>query len=46
MDEVLRYADVLNLIQTDESERVVERLEIPLFDNKAFIEAIIKKIDF
>ena len=27
LDEVLRYADVLNLIQTDESERVVERPE-------------------
>ena len=41
LDEVLRYADVLNLIQTDESKRVVERPEIPLFDNKAFREAII-----
>ena len=32
------------MIQTDESERVVERTEIPLFDNKAFREAIINAI--
>ena len=38
------YADVLNLIQTDESERVVERPETPLFDNKAFREAIINAV--
>ena len=44
LDEVLRYADVLNLIQTDESERVVERPETPLFDNKAFREAIINAV--
>ena len=36
LDEVLRYADVLNLIQIDESECP----ETPLFDNKAFREAI------
>ena len=34
----------MNLIQTDESERVVERPETPLFDNKAFREAIINAI--
>ena len=44
LDEVLRYADVLNLIQTDESKRVVERPETPLFDNKAFREAIINAV--
>ena len=44
LDEVLRYADVLNLIQTDESRRVVERPETPLFDNKAFREAIINAV--
>ena len=44
LDEVLRYGDVLNLIQADESERIVERPEIPLFDNKAFREAIINAI--
>ncbi len=40
LGEVLRYADVLNLIQTDDRERVVERLAY-LFNNKAFREAII-----
>lgn len=44
LDEVLRYADVLNLVQADESERVAERPETPLFDNKAFREAIINAI--
>ncbi len=44
LDEVLRYGDVLNIIQTDESERVVERLETPLFENKAFREAIINAV--
>lgn len=44
LDEILRYGDVINLIQTDERERVVERPEIPLFDNKAFREAIINAI--
>lgn len=34
LDELLRYGDVLNLIQTDEQDRVVERKEVPLFDNK------------
>ena len=41
LDEVLRYGDVLNIIQADEENRVVERKDVPLFDNKAFIEAII-----
>ncbi len=44
LDEILRYGDVLNLIQTDERNRVVERKEVPLFDNKAFREAVINAI--
>lgn len=44
LDELLRYGDVLNLIQVDESDRVVERKDVPLFDNKAFREAIINAI--
>lgn len=44
LDELLRYGDVLNLIQTDERERVVERKEVPLFDNKAFREAVINAV--
>lgn len=41
LDEVLRYGDVLNIIQADESNRVVERKEVPLFENDAFREAVI-----
>lgn len=44
LDELLRYGDVLNIIQADERERVVERKDIPLFDNKAFREAIINAV--
>lgn len=44
LDDLLRYGDVLNLIQTDERERVVERKEVPLFDNKAFREAVINAV--
>lgn len=41
LDEVLRYGDVLNIIQADETNRIVERKDVPLFDNDAFREAII-----
>lgn len=41
LDEVLRYGDVLNILQADEKDRVVERKEIPLFDDEVFREAII-----
>ena len=41
LDEVLRYGDVLNIIQADERGRVVERKEVPLFENEAFREAVI-----
>ncbi len=44
LDELLRYGDVLNLIQVDETNRVVERKEVPLFDNKAFREALINAV--
>lgn len=44
LDELLRYGDVLNLIQTGETDRVVERKEVPLFDNKVFREAIINAV--
>ncbi len=44
LDEVLRYGDVLNIIQADERKRVVERKDVPLFDNKAFREAIINAV--
>ena len=41
LDEVLRYGDVLDVIQADERDRVVERKEVPLFENEAFREAVI-----
>lgn len=41
LDEVLRYGDVLNIIQADERQRIVDRKDIPLFNNEAFREAII-----
>ena len=44
LEELLRYGDVLNIIQADERNRIVERKEIPLFDNDVFREAIINAI--
>ncbi len=44
LDELLRYGDVLNIIQADETGRVVERKDVSLFDNKAFREAIINAV--
>ncbi|MBR5095509.1 MAG: putative DNA binding domain-containing protein [Treponema sp.] len=41
LDEVLRYGDVLNIIQADERNRIVERKEVALFENDAFREAMI-----
>ncbi len=44
LDELLRYGDVLNLIQSDERNRIVERKEVPLFDAKAFREAVVNAV--
>lgn len=41
VDDVLRYADILNVPQADELDRVVDRKEVPLFDAGAFREAAI-----
>ncbi len=41
IDNVLEYCDVINVIQADESNRLVERKEIPLFNSKALREAIL-----
>lgn len=41
LDAVLQYGDVLNIIQADETNRIVERKEVPLFENAAFREAVI-----
>ncbi len=37
-------SEYLYIIQADETDRVVERKEVPLFDNKAFREAIINAV--
>ncbi len=41
LDDVLRYGDVLNIVQADETNRVVERKEQLLFDDEIFREALI-----
>ena len=41
LDKVLEYGGILNVPQADESDRKVERKEIPLFDEDAFREAMI-----
>lgn len=41
LEDVLRYGDILNIIQADERGRVVERKDVPLFEYEAFREAII-----
>ncbi len=41
VDKILEYGDVLNIPQADERNRIVERLDIPLFNNDAYREAII-----
>ena len=32
LEDILRYGDVLNLIQADEKDRIVERKEVALFE--------------
>ena len=44
LDSLLQYGDVLNIIQADETNRVVERNDVPLFSNKAFREAVINAV--
>ncbi|MDD3403403.1 MAG: putative DNA binding domain-containing protein [Hespellia sp.] len=41
LDKILEYGDVLNILQADEKNRVVERKEIPLFNQDVYREAII-----
>ena len=41
LDDVLNYGKVLNIPQADERDRVVERKEVPLFNEKAYREAVI-----
>ena len=42
--KLLDYGDVLNIIQSDETNRKEERKETPLFDIKSYNEAIINAI--
>lgn len=44
LDDLLRYGDVLNILQADERNRIVERKEVPLYESKAFNEAIINAV--
>ncbi|MCD8306890.1 MAG: putative DNA binding domain-containing protein [Clostridia bacterium] len=41
LDDALRYGKILNIPQADERNRIVERLDVPLFDEAAFHEAMI-----
>ena len=41
LDKVLEYADVINIIQADESRRITTRKDVALFDMSAFREAAI-----
>lgn len=41
LDKVLEYADVINIIQADERNRIVSRKDVSLFDMDAFREATI-----
>ena len=44
LDKILEFGDVLNIMQADESNRVVERKEVPLFDPDAFRESVINAV--
>lgn len=41
IDKVLEYCDVINIIQADETNRLIERKEVSLFDSKSLREAIL-----
>lgn len=41
IDKVLEYCDVINIIQADETNRLVERNDVPLFDTKSLREAVL-----
>lgn len=41
LDKILEYGDVINIIQADERNRIMERKEVPLFNQAAFREAMI-----
>lgn len=41
LDRILEFGETINVIQADERERVIERKDIPFFDQDAFREAIL-----
>ncbi|MCF0237211.1 MAG: putative DNA binding domain-containing protein [Sphaerochaetaceae bacterium] len=41
VDEILRYGKTININRTDETNRVVERIDKPLFDLDSYREAIL-----
>ncbi len=41
LERIIDYGDALNIIQADETNRIVERKDVPLFDPDAYREAII-----
>lgn len=46
LDKVLQYGDVINLIQADERNRIMERIDVPLFDIDAFNEFVFDAFAF
>lgn len=44
LKNLLDYEDVINIIQSDETNRKEERKETPLFDIKSFNEAIVNAV--
>ena len=44
LDKLIDYGDTINLIQADETNRRVERKDVPLFEPKAFFEATLNAI--
>lgn len=41
LDKILEYGGVLNIMQANERRRIIEREEVPLFDQPAFREALV-----
>ncbi|WP_406041652.1 ATP-binding protein [Succinimonas sp.] len=44
LEKILEYGDVINVMQVDERNRIMERKEIPLFNQDAFREAIVNAV--
>ncbi len=44
LEELITYGNVLNILKSDETNRIVERKEVTLFDNNVFREAVINAI--